>query len=41
MNYVDAKARFYLKKYTCKGTLRQVFNCLIPPSPHYNMYTMD
>ncbi len=28
--YCSAKCR-YLKKLTCKGTLRQVFICLMPP----------
>ncbi len=33
INYIDTKAKCrYLKKLTCKGTLRQVFICLRPPS---------
>ncbi len=36
----NAKCR-YLKKFTCKGTLRQVFICLRPrtPYPPYTQYT--
>ncbi len=31
INYIDAKGKCrYLKKLTCKGTLRQVFICLRP-----------
>jgi hypothetical protein len=42
INYIDTKAKFrHLQKFTCKGTLRQVFICLrfhpsydpIPPPP--------
>ncbi len=33
LNYKDTKEKFcHLKKLTCKGTLRQVFFCLRPPS---------
>jgi hypothetical protein len=32
---IDTKAKCrHLKKLTCKGTLRQVFICLITPPPH-------
>jgi hypothetical protein len=32
INYIGTKAKCrYLKKLTCKGTLRQVFICLRPP----------
>jgi hypothetical protein len=32
INYIDTKSKCrYLKKVTCKGTLRQVFICLRPP----------
>jgi hypothetical protein len=41
----NAKCR-YLKNFTCKGTLRQVFYLSeapshdpIPPPPHYTLYT--
>jgi hypothetical protein len=34
-NYIDTRRKCcHLKKPTCKGTLRQVFICLRPPSPH-------
>ncbi len=34
INYIDTKAKCRrLKKFTCKGTLRQVLICLIPPPP--------
>ncbi len=33
LNYIDTKAKCrHIKKFTCKGTLRQVFICLRPPS---------
>jgi hypothetical protein len=28
---IESNAKCYLKKLTCKGTLRQVFICLRPP----------
>ncbi len=34
MNYIDTNAKCrHQKKFTCKGTLRQVFICPIPPPP--------
>jgi hypothetical protein len=42
INYKDTKAKCRnLEKFSCKGTLRQVFICLIPPPlypPRYTMY---
>jgi hypothetical protein len=43
MNFIDTKAKCrHLNKITCKGTLRQVFICLIPPPPlpRYTLYTV-
>ncbi len=31
INYTDTKAKFRHLKFTCKGTLRQVFICLRTP----------
>jgi hypothetical protein len=40
MNYIDTKAKCrHLKKLTRKGTLLQVFICLIPPVTHCTHYT--
>jgi hypothetical protein len=34
IDYIDAKAKCrHVTKFTCKGTLRQVFICLRTPSP--------
>jgi hypothetical protein len=35
----NAKCR-YLKKLTCKGTLRQVFICLRPRTPYTPLHTV-
>jgi hypothetical protein len=35
----NAKCR-HLKKFTCNGTLRQVFICLIPRTPYPPPYTL-
>ncbi len=40
INYIDTKANCrHLKKFTWKGTLRQVIICHTPPSPRYTLYT--
>ncbi len=44
INYTDTKAKFHLKKFTCKGPLWQVFICLRPPSlpwPHAPLDNSD
>jgi hypothetical protein len=43
INFIETKAKCrHLKKFTCKGTLRQVFICLrlrTPYSPPPNLHT--
>ncbi len=39
MSYIDTKVKCrHLKKFTCKGTFRQVFICLKPPPPLQTVY---
>ncbi len=40
LDYLESNAKCrYLKKFTCKRTLRQVFFCLTPYSSLYTLYT--